>query len=468
MNEARQRQAERQQLVELEEDLLSEIQGPPGLNGLGEYEKRSWHYIMRYLIGRLQETHALFQETMPQSLRPLRWESLHHRAAGLALILTVARSLNDSEATSLSLAELADRLSTEGALEITDPDLAIQVVFHIVGWLTGIWDSVWTDPLNRPRDAATLRINAARAPGRRGAYWHNVQSVTRTEMPVEEVKSSELHRLMGRNAFGKLLPVPEQALRPRIPSVTLAGSSIIPKAYLSWHALESQRYQLAWTSTGSEHLQIDQRHRILFLYKHPSLYWSLYKRKAGNFLTRIFAAEQKEREEQPTDETGWRTCFEIEDFYDDVLRSYLLLFDNAALPRLIRPTTPKIQFPDVDFDPLLRDLCTGSANNPIRTAIMRDFETPPASGDYVALDDFPFLGKRLGVISEIGKGSQSPNRLWKLWVDRMNPNGWTVRWVTLFFVASALLLQFPQTIASLIQLFMSPPESGLAGKAMDG
>ena len=218
------------------------------------------------------------------------------------------------------------------------------------------------------------------------------------------------------------------------------------------------RYSIRWTSTISEHLEIDRNRKLLFLYQHPSLQWLLHKETPAKLTGNLYSQEHRERRERdtpssrPNEDYAWREAslvrrLGINNFYADLLRSYQVLFASDPMPWfswLLGYQPRALEFPAGDCDPLLRQLCSSSP-------VPEHFSIATVEGSQIDLFDFPFLGKRLALIAEIGQGNNVPYILWKVWCDRFNPNGWTVKWVILMLGVVALLLQLAQTIASVIK-----------------
>jgi hypothetical protein len=464
MNEAReappnQDEAQRLKLETLQRKLLWEIQGSSDPQALKENGKRSWNYFIVYLVDRLQNSQDLFKHAFDGN------SQTPEIAAGLRLVLTVARTLNNEPLDSLSLDEMANRLVTptlncsnckncggcgsckncvdcidcEDAPRIANPDIALEVAFHVAGWLTGVWDPVITDEKRR---GSSLKINAARVQGRR-AYWLTPPAVRHCEVILDDKRSTELHNVL--RAFGRLIPLPKRPERSNKSSTTIC------KGYLAWHTLESNRYTIEWTSTLSEHLQVDTRHRRLYLYQHPSLVWLLFAKKGRNLLTTIFDAEQQAQDEQPSDESEWRTPFDNYDFFDQLLQSYRLIFASSSIPYPFRPYSQQMKLP-ATCDPLLADLCSRGEDSPFVRAMMQDLDRESNTGDFVRLDEYEFLWTRLEALADLGTTTTSPTARWRLWTDRFHPNGWPVmRWVTLILVLGGLGLQFMQTILQFLE-----------------
>ncbi len=449
MNETYQLQELRSKLNELKHLLSREITDSVALRQQNEYEKRSWEYLIRYFNERLERCHTLFAATIPKPFGQLHWGNPTHRALGHQMIHAVATCLNAPNSDSLTFQDLAQHLSERTLLSVDDPALNIQVVFHIVGWLTGVWDPVWSGTPSQAVTETLFEVNSCRLSGKRRFYKFDRHAVRRTHIPIQEVQGSQIYHVMG-GAFGKLLPRPEQyATHSRASRPSELESENIPKAYFSWQALSQQGYRISWTSTLAEHLQMDQRHRTLLIYQHPSLCWLLYKRKGSNLLSRLFSEEQKQRALQEGLDLD-DDPFGINDFFDDLLRSYRLIFDRASVPWLLSMRHARLRLPTEDCDPLLYVLCMGGTDSAILRYLGDDLEVAPVKGARVDLDEYPFLGKRLGLIAKIGKGSHNPNSPWKLWIEKFNANGQSYRWVLFFLALVALVLQAIQTIFSTV------------------
>ena len=450
MNETYQLQSLRTRLNELKYLLSCEITDSTALIQQNEYEKRSWEYLIRYLNERLERSQLLFASAVPTSFGQLHWAKPEHRILGHEIVLAAARYINAPNSDSLTLQDLAQHLSESGLLTADDPTLCTQVAFHIVGWLTGVWDPVWNSTSRRASVETVLRVKSCKVSGKRRFYRTDRQAIRKSQISIGEVQGSQLYHVMG-GAFGELLPRLEQASYSRDARLSEDDPESIKKVYFSWQALSQLGYQVLWTSTLAEHLQVDRRHRTVLIYQHPSLCWLLYKRNGPNLLTRLFSEEQKQRALQEGHELD-NDPLGIDDFFDDLLRSYLLIFDQASIPWLLSMGRASLSLPGGNCDPLLRSLCLSGENNAILASLKEDLEIPPAQGTWVILNDYPFLGKRLGVLARIGKGSHKPNSLWKLWIEKYNPNGQSYRWVLLFLALGALLLQAVQTFETAVPI----------------
>ena len=441
--QSRRNRLDRLKLDKLRHALLCQITDAESLQRQNEYEKGPWLYVIRYFDQRLQDCSSLLAAVRPNSLPHLRSGDPEDPALGYKLLLETAKCINETKSDSLTLQDMAELMAGNELLSLDNSALNIRVVFHIVGWLTGVWDA------EQSPDETVLRIkNGGRIPGQQMYYWFNQHAVQETERQVQEVHASQIHHIMA-GAFGDLLPRPEQTERLRDLQTPQGDHRAIPKAYFSWQALSSVGYRISWTSTLKEHLQVDERHNVLSVYQHPSLCWLLYKRKGCNLLTKFFFEEQKQRAQQ--EGRAFDDRLSISYFFDDLLRSYRLIFAPGSILglRSSRELSPNI-LPQ-DCDPVLRALCSGDEENAILVSLRADLEHSLAVEAHVNLDKFPFLGTRLGALSEIGNGRPNPRRLWKLWVEKWNPNGHTQYWVVIFLAFLTLLLQFTQTGVNIMQ-----------------
>jgi hypothetical protein len=423
---------------ELEKQLSLEIQG--------EYRKQSWDYLIRYLNERLEKRFFLFAAAVPKSVGPLRWEIAQHRALGLEIIVAVARRINATEFESPTLRDIAEHLSDVSLLSDVDLKLNILIAFHVVGWLTGIWDPANSETDQRTVNRTTLRIHDGKVPGQRRYYHTDRRAVDRPEVSIAEIEYRKIYHVMA-GIFGRLLPYPEQALKRREDRAMERSCDGLQRIYFSWQAVSKLGFEIAWTSTLNDHLRMDQRHRRLFLYQHPSLCRLHYNRGGTNLLSRFFNEEQHERAQQ-RNEAFDESDFAIDDFFDDLIRSYLVVFGPVTWLLNARPLRPKL--PQGNRDPLLDILCSTDRRSVVFSTLYQDFEIPPRDCDVVRFEQFPFLGERLRTLGEIGHKGGNPLIPWKLWVEGVHPNGHLYMCIVLVLGIVAVLLQGPQTIASLM------------------
>jgi hypothetical protein len=453
-------------LKEIQEQLSCEIQGLPALQEPDKFRDKLWDYVSQYLDDKIKSAHSLFTAASPKNLGEFNWSNPEHRIHAYKVVLSSAKHFATIEG--LTLRELASRLECDGLLSYADSMVNIQLMFHVVGWLTTVWDPILTDVGGQTTGQALeqarskLQIRNCKAPGHRRASWRDQPIIRTAEIPIDGPHHRKIHQLMSGH-FGTLLPIPEHAnsLLSRTPGEMEAGTEPVPLAYLSWQAVG---YKIEWTSTLNQHLEMDRRHKILFVYQCPSLCWMLSRKGSINLLSRFVAEDRQERADridQANDrlaENAWAVRelaehFKMEDFWPELFRTYRVVFAPNSLPYLLQSQPRPLELPELPgsgCDPLLELLCYKGQQDATHASLLRDFDLSDPEGSFVSLDEFDFFGKRLRQLAKAAQG-QNPHRLWRLWIEKNNADGWTVKWVVFILATGALLLQLAQTVITGMQ-----------------
>jgi hypothetical protein len=232
------------------------------------------------------------------------------------VLAQVAEDLeNEKELTLMHMVYKLKR--EEGYIKANCEDaLAIQMVFQICGWLMTFWDPV----LDVSQTHFTIWKDDRRARRRSVCY---IPTVTQNTLSIDEI-GEPFYRLLTR--FGTLLPEPQIILRESSRGGVEAGPEEISAKYLDFHSLQQDlNLNLEWTSTLNQHLELDQRSNILYVYRFPSICRLMYRESEGTLCSQIyrdFSGAQLERDSAVLRFAVWpiptltRSCKEIACHYD--------------------------------------------------------------------------------------------------------------------------------------------------------
>jgi hypothetical protein len=349
----------------------------------------------------------------------------------------------------LTLLNMVTRLMEAELLKNCSQNLAAQLVFQMVGWLCALWEPIL--------DSGTIELRlrrTGRLPRRRGP-----PKPVNLSANLNESRSTLFHRFLHRS--GSLLPEPRSVLRDAFRGDAEAGPETISATYLSLHNLQQDLdVKLEWTSTMSQHLEFDRRNCVLFVFRFPSICRLLYRDQDGSVLSQIYQEWSKEYEKDPN--SRFRNAFRdicIEDYFVEVLMSYYWIFgrsgnSRASGRRLLVEAAEREKWKDGGlYDPLLEILCTKSAKCPEVQELLNDLQANDR--DYISVDDYPFLGKRLAALHTLSI-RQHPTSWRRLWNDRRNRGAWLALWAVMVFGGISILLQLLQLI---IQGFQTWPRT---------
>lgn len=369
------------------------------------------------------------------------------RTAVFTLIAEVAKCLvNDGEVT---LPGIVDHL-TEVKLEDSRSEkshalliegrrvLATHLVFHVIGWITALWEPMLPESLESNLSESRLCIAGASSQRRRpGILYHPV--VRNHSLPIQGLAHQPLRQTADR--FGKLFPVPELCLEDNTLGTRDVESACITTAYLSYHSLANiVDVTIAWTCTLGQHLEYDQRHKKLFVFKHPSICLLLYRKASKSMLSEVFKPAQQSQAMSKL--SGGLEQVEYEDYLAEVLLSYRLVFAHDDRSRKL--IGREIDALGPDYDPLLRTLCTEPNTSDKIQEIYRRLDAESCE-NYVFIAEFPFLSKRFIRLQKASMG-RNPHSIRRLWYDRRNPPAWFALWAVLIITGATLLLQFLQLV----------------------
>jgi hypothetical protein len=366
------------------------------------------------------------------------------------ILLLIARSIEERSIKDRStgddhectLKDMVTELREKGLIKDDDDPLAVQLVFHCFGWLTAIFDPS-PDPsathllLRKPKDQARRR-----------------KLVRKTGVRQLSVVMSDANRPIQQllRRFGSLLPEAECIRRSQQAGGLEAGPECIIAAYISFHSLQQVlKIDIEWVDVLNQHLEFDQRKRVLRVFRLPSICRLMYRDEEGTLLNRLFREDEKERDEGPR--SPHSHLANIEDFLVEIILSYRLIFgrDRRSRSRIRRILEEeKSEWEDEGLcDPLLEILCTRPDQSQEMQELYNDLESKEFE-DYIWLEEFPFLARRLFDLQRFSM-AQNPHSWRRLWNDQRNITVWFTTWAVVIIGGGTLLFQVLQLVFQIYQ-----------------
>lgn len=362
--------------------------------------------------------------------------SVEARIKLYTVLAVVAESLINEEEPSLST--IVVDLNTQKLLNEDNDEFAAQLVFQIIGWLSGLWDAL-PDP-----SSDSLRLNHVNT----GRKTRRRICRPDTTLSISEASYQRLHHVARR--FEDLLPTPHISHDDAIYSSRDEERAVITNAYLAFHSLEDLvSVRLAWTGTINQHLQYDSRSKTLCVFKYPSICLLMCKEDGHTLLSRLFDCERKELFE--TSQQDFLRGISFDTFLLELLQSYKLIF--GANPKSRKRAAYHIASlrSQNDVDPLLELLCTAKDDSQELADVFSELELEHYD-NYVPVSEFPFFAKRLLSLQIISM-YHTPSSLRRLWNDRRNPGTWFALWAVLIIGFGTLILQALQLVFQIYQPF---------------
>lgn len=408
----------------------------------------SWKWYLRYLNARIDE---IWSKIAVKVLEGLGTDTIAAsataRLAVYEILLLIARMVeersieNDHECT---LKEMVSALKTKALIKNEADPLALQLTFHCVGWLTGIFDP---SPGSSDTELSLRRLQHA-------SRRHRL--VSRTVIRQFSVATADadrpLHQLLNR--FGSLLPRPECIRRPEAAGGLEAGAECMIASYISFNSLHQVlNVKIEWVDVLNQHLEFDQRKAVLRVFRFPSICRLMYRDVEGTLLTRLFHENEEEHDERSN--SPHSHVVDIQDFLVEVLLSYRLIFgrhkhSRARIRRALEDKREQWQS-DCRYDPLLEILCVEPENSCQIEKLYQDLEAKKFD-DYISADEFPFLARRLFDLQRFSM-AQNPHSWRRLWDDRRNITAWFTIWAVVIIGGSTLLFQILQLV---FQIYQAP------------
>ena len=446
-------------LLEIQKGLLEQFSG-------NSKAPDSWDNCEKFFLAHLEARIAqIWLSTIakvikcPNATTPTN--DLAARQIVYKILVVVAKSLSEDvectlagiveklQSSSLIKEDIDDnkKLQSSGLIkEDSEENLALQMVFQFVGWLTALFD-----PSPTPSPASLELCKAGHISRRRRLVRQRV--IRQSSIPVSEARQP-VHRLLRR--FGSLLPEVLCVRRSEMAGGPEAGPECIIASYVSFHSIEQVlNVSLEWVSTLNQHLEFDQSQRILRVFRLPSLCRLMYRDAEGMLLSGLFNENHREDAGGSVRPAHHTFKANIEDFLVEVMLSYRLIFGRKRRSRshiARKLAREKERYPeDGHNDPLLDILCTHTSESPDIKKLYEDLEAEEFD-DYVSVDEFPFLARRLLELQQYGM-SQNPHSLRRLWKDKRNVTGWFTTWAVIIIGGGTLLFQVLQLVFQIYQPF---------------
>lgn len=415
-------------------NLCSTLAGESKLKGL---ESSSWDWYLAYLRERSESSWC-------DIILPVLSRGLWARDRGGLAIATVVFETMEQIAIlmqtlgGISIFEIVRELEKRSLFKEEVRPLAGQVVFHMIGWMTGLWDPA-SDPTAK-RLWLRKRTRQARRLG--SAY----KLAIRNSSVDSSAADLSLHVLLAR--FGKLIPAPELAWGDDLGGCIESGREYVIATFVSLCALKTiAGFEIEWTNTLAQHLEYETNRRVLHVFSHPSICLTLYRGQDNSVISKLYEEQRDElSEESYKFLTTWSPKIGIEDYLVEVILSYRLIFGHDRRSRAaVGEELKRMNIADHGPpDPLLEILCTRNRHSAEIKELhslleSREFET------YIALEEFPFLGRRLVDLQRISM-IQRPNSLTRLWRDRRNVNAWFTVWAVVLIGGLTLVFQLLQLV----------------------
>ncbi len=361
------------------------------------------------------------------------------------MLSLIAELLQNEE--NCSIGGIAAELQTKQLVrDEAHDETVVQMVFQLTGWLTALFDPCPELSLTH----LSLRKTRHRLHRRRVAR----QTVIRNRSVVIADAHLPIYRLLSR--FGSLLPEPECIRRSELTGGLEGGCDYIIASYVAYHNLQQVlKVKLEWVDTLNQHLEFDQSHRILRVFRLPSLCRMMYRDTEGTLLTRLYRENKDETVDEALSRNPHLLEATMEGFLAEVLLSYRLIFSRkrrsrasigselAAQKELWRRTG--------HHDPLLEILCTSPNQSPEIHELYDDLEAEDFE-DYVSIDEFPFLARRLIDLQRFSM-VQNPHSLRRLWNDKRNITAWFTTWAVIIIGGGTLIFQVAQLVFQIYQPF---------------
>ncbi|KAI9817883.1 MAG: hypothetical protein M1827_001002 [Pycnora praestabilis] len=231
------------------------------------------------------------------------------------------------------------------------------------------------------------------------------------------------------------------------------NSEYLILSYLNYRTLTMvANIRVEWVDTLSLHLEFDEEHRVLKVFRFPSFCRLIYAGSTDRTaLCRLFSSRLSD------DEVGFQSTSNLEprEFFREVLLSYRLLFsqDRGSRRTFRQEQRRRITRKDNDnigtCDPLLLKLCGYRWQN--ERKLYEDLRAPDPHNYYSPVYDFPFLGQRLLELQRFSKG-QNPHDWKLLWYDRRDIMRFYTFWAVLWIGGGTIILGILQIIVAVLQL----------------
>lgn len=440
--------------------------------------KQCWRWYLSYLDSVIKE---LWNINLAPVIRdiPFPWKiaTPDDWARIYKVICVIASTINKLEREGremeISLDNIIEELSAANLLASpVELDHVRQMVWSLAGHITMLFDPKTAtanfDKLQLRRPAATL---IARGKHRGTVITAFSQPVMKAEEPFYQMLTQ----------FGALLPEVRQSgpVGGCCHTASSASESHFYPNYVFFDVLKNvAQLKIEWVNTLNMHLQLDERKRILRLYRFPAFCRLLYAdgptenepNGKGSFLCELFNHyKASQRQGQPQE----RDSLTFYEFLRDMILSYRLIFGMDPKSRaLFRTEAKKWQHDSLlggpfsgqkmyDMDPLLRLLCTDSGQSTELKQLLNLLDGEETSSRY-SFEDFPFLGSRLQQLQTFIEGHK-PTTWRLLWHNRTDTKNWYVVWTAgavLLIGGGTIILQFLQLLFQAMSVWYDPGGAG--------
>ncbi|KIV96657.1 hypothetical protein PV10_00495 [Exophiala mesophila] len=320
---------------------------------------------------------------------------------------------------------------------------ARQVVFSVIGWQTMIW---------KAETGVCPPGQLAISDERNGFQGENELSFRQDQSCC---KRSLQQVIMG---FGILLPSsPQCRLELRRESQATEGTTAalssspnynclptISPASLNMFMLSTVGgIRIQWTDVLSHHLELNNKDRIIYLYRFPSFC----------LLNVPATSDEESKTERHTpiyaccDSTVnnkyWAGQDDIRDLLRETLLSYRVLFGQDKRSRkMYKRLRPFGDCSKREQDVLLNELCSREHC---------DLTANEDRDNYDPCEDFPLYSNRFKVLHQVLMNTKA--RTWKqLWKDKRDSAAWLTFWLLLIFGGLGVMFSFMQMILQVIAI----------------
>ena len=421
--------------------------------------KELWNSVLSPVIRDLPSSWAI--------AKPEEWAIIYKVICIIAS--TIVKGTEIAPGTEISLDNIISELITADLLASSvNPDQVRQMVWSLAGPITMLFDPK-TATTNFSQLQLRRPVSTHIARGR-----HRGTVITSFSRPVF-VAEEPFYQML--TEFGALLPEVRQIgfTAPCCHVSVLTNDSDFYPSYISFDVLKNvAKLKIEWVNTLSLHLQLDERKRILRLYRFPAFCRLLYAEGPGcgepnskrSFLCQLFNQYRASRVQDRPQERDKLTFY---DFLRDMILSYRLIFGmNAKSRKAFRAGVQSWHHDDLhdapfsaqrmfEMDPLLRLLCTDSGQSAELAQLLHLLDGEETSSRYT-FEDFPFLGSRLFQLQKFIEGHRATT--WSLlWYNRTDASNWWVVWTAfavLVIGGGTLVLQFWQLVFQAMSVWYHP------------
>ncbi|KAL9615520.1 MAG: hypothetical protein Q9167_000033 [Letrouitia subvulpina] len=334
----------------------------------------------------------------------------------------------------LGIDEIANHLVNRSLVSPQDDKYchgeARRLVFAVLGWQTMLYKpALGTCPSQQ------LAVTDEQAGYRGQAFVSLKQHQMATKRPLYEF-------LMG---FGILLPPLNfcGSLDPEEKGAIDAHTAVKPSQFNAYIFQSIGHFKLKWVDILSCHLDLDDRTKTIYLFRHPSFCFasSAINTRDEKMKSVIHAAAA------PADSSWqWATEEAVTAILQETLLSYRLLFgQNKRSKTLFKSINPFDGVPEEGRDTILYDICMKKV---CKIAML-----PNDKDTYELQKDFPALRSKTIRLHQALSASK-PSTWKELWRDRRDSANWLTFWAVIVFGFIAILLALAQVLLQIIQIVL--------------